>query len=660
MQFRLPFLSVFLPVSQSLFAISHIHDIETHSNPRTPPYQLLTSNTSSNLLQHHLTPDYLAYIHLTMSAATAAPAWHPGELAVHRLLSVPTPHANPTSAGLPRPYAARIAAAPLLALGTLDADGRPWTTLWGGAPGVAGAMGPGLLGVRARVDAANDPVLRALWGGRVVGEQVVRSGDKVVSGLGIDLQTRDRVKLMGRLVAGAVAQGEVQMAVRVEGSLGNCPKYLNGRALVARTPEVEGVEDGFPLSARARRVVDQADLFFLSSGHGTGMDTNHRGGSKGFVRIGRNDEGAVELIYPEYSGNRLYQTLGNLQANPLVGITIPDFDTSDVLYATGTATILTGDAADALLPHTRLAVKITLTSALLVKGGLPMRATSPQVDYSPYNPPARPLAAEGAAALPSTPLATATLQHRQPLTPSITRFTFALDAPHEPVPGEYVTLDFAAELDHGWSHMRDDDPRSLNEDWIRSFTVSGSPSARAFEITARVKRGGATELLAKHLLRGGPLEVAVRGFAVTEGTRMGAVAEGGGKKEVFVAGGVGITPLLAQAPGLLEDGKAFEVIWGVRGEDVGAVRDAVERIPGLAARLRVHVTGKIGEADEETLAKIEALGVGVERRRMEKQDLERVFEGEKRKFYLCAAPALLTIMKGWLENEEVVWEDFGY
>ncbi|PNH50067.1 hypothetical protein VD0003_g7101, partial [Verticillium dahliae] len=316
-----------------------------------------------------------------MSAATAAPAWHPGELAVHRLLSVPTPHANPTSAGLPRPYAARIAAAPLLALGTLDADGRPWTTLWGGAPGVAGAMGPGLLGVRARVDAANDPVLRALWGGRVVGEQVVRSGDKVVSGLGIDLQTRDRVKLMGRLVAGAVAQGEVQMAVRVEGSLGNCPKYLNGRALVARTPEVEGVEDGFPLSARARRVVDQADLFFLSSGHGTGMDTNHRGGSKGFVRIGRNDEGAVELIYPEYSGNRLYQTLGNLQANPLVGITIPDFDTSD---ATGTATILTGDAADALLPHTRLAVKITLTSALLVKGGLPMRATSPQVDYSPY------------------------------------------------------------------------------------------------------------------------------------------------------------------------------------------------------------------------------------------------------------------------------------
>ncbi|EEY21906.1 oxidoreductase FAD/NAD(P)-binding [Verticillium alfalfae VaMs.102] len=576
-----------------------------------------------------------------MSAATAAPVWHPGELAVHRLLSVPTPHANPTSAGLPRPYAARIAAAPLLALGTLDAEGRPWTTLWGGAAGVAGAMGPGLLGVRARVDAAHDPVLRALWGGPVVDEQVVRSGDKVVSGLGIDLQTRDRVKLMGRLVAGAVAQGEVQMAVRVEGSLGNCPKYLNGRALVARTPEVEGVEDGFPLSARARRVVDQADLFFLSSGHGTGMDTNHRGGSKGFVRIGRNDEGAVELIYPEYSGNRLYQTLGNLQANPLVGITIPDFDTSDVLYVR--LRILLGNLE---LGTNKSSGHRNGNDSHRRRCRRPAAAHPPRHQNHPHLSPPRQGRAPHARHVPAgrlLPLQPARPpprrrgRRRSALDPARDRHPPAPPAPdpehhalhvrprrpaRDPVPGEYVTLDFAAELDHGWSHMRDDDPRSLNEDWVRSFTISGYPSARAFEITARVKRGGATELLAKHLLRGGPLEVA--------------------------------------APGLLTGGKAFEVIWGVRGDDVGVVRDAVERIPGLAARLSVHVTGKIGEADEEALAKVEALGVRIERRRMEKHDLERVFEGEKRKFYLCAAPALLTVMKGWLENEEVVWEDFGY
>lgn len=60
--------------------------------------------------------------------------WHEGELAVHKLLKVPT-RPNPTSAGLPASYGYRIAAAPLLALGTLDNEGRPWTTLWGGSAG---------------------------------------------------------------------------------------------------------------------------------------------------------------------------------------------------------------------------------------------------------------------------------------------------------------------------------------------------------------------------------------------------------------------------------------------------------------------------------------------------------------------------------------------
>lgn len=32
------------------------------------------------------------------------------------------------------------------------------------------------------------------------------------------------------------------------------------------------------------------------------------------------------------SGNRLYQTLGNVQVNPAMGITIPDLETSDALY----------------------------------------------------------------------------------------------------------------------------------------------------------------------------------------------------------------------------------------------------------------------------------------------------------------------------------------
>lgn len=315
---------------------------------------LLTSLFASQLLP----PDSLfSQPSINMPARTID--FHPGERAVQDLLKVPS-RGNPTAAGLPASYGYRVAAAPLLALGTLDAEGRPWTTLWGGeAGGVARPIAENVLGVRSKVDVANDPVLRALWGGeeREIKEgEVVQPGldgeGKLVAALAIDLTTRDRVKLGGRMIAGAVTEGgEVQIALKIEESLGNCPKYLNKKDLSSRDAVVKGVvKRGLPLSDDAVGVVRQADMVFLTSGHGESMDTNHRGGPKGFVRISRNDEDGVEIIYPECesifarcpvlsslltvtdSGNRLYQTLGNLKVNPLVGVAIPDFETSDVLY----------------------------------------------------------------------------------------------------------------------------------------------------------------------------------------------------------------------------------------------------------------------------------------------------------------------------------------
>lgn len=238
---------------------------------------------------------------------TAIP-WHSGELEIQRKLKVPTQEYNPTSPGLPAPYGYRVAASPLLALGTLDDEGQPWTTIWGGTRGFARPIAEDVLGVRTGVD-LGDPVLRTLWEGDVRKDAIVKPEDgqegRVFAGLSIDLKTRDRVKLAGRFVAGAVTEvteagaGEVQLALGVEESLGNCPKYLNKRDIMAKSPEPGPVERGLPLSGRALEVVRGADLFFLSSTNGETMDTNHRGGSKGFVRVERNDQGAVDLIYPE-------------------------------------------------------------------------------------------------------------------------------------------------------------------------------------------------------------------------------------------------------------------------------------------------------------------------------------------------------------------------
>lgn len=72
------------------------------------------------------------------------------------------------------------------------------------------------------------------------------------------------------------------------------------------------------------------------------------------------------------------------------------------------------------MPRTNFAVKITVSSALFVKNGLPFRSVSP-VEYSPYNPPARALLAEGAVDPVSSVSSTSailTLSRREPLSPT--------------------------------------------------------------------------------------------------------------------------------------------------------------------------------------------------------------------------------------------------
>ncbi|CAK7206938.1 hypothetical protein SEUCBS139899_009745, partial [Sporothrix eucalyptigena] len=428
--------------------------------------------------------------------------WHDGEIAVHRLLNGPHyANPNPTSTGLSQAHAYRVAVSPLVAFGALDRQGRPWTTVLGGSPQFTHAVAPSVLGVQSIVDLDYDPVVDALFGrggedGKSKGAgELLRPGPEngpIMAGLSIDLMTRDRVKLSGKMIAGAVFArpndsaegetadagrvGEVQMAFLVQEALGNCPKYLNKKKIRNHMPCPRLVYDSDktsdPLPRAGLDLIREADLFFLSSTNGKTMDTNHRGGRQGFLRVaneGSSHSGAkrptpLTLIYPEFSGNRLYQTLGNLQVKPLVGLAIPDFNTGNVLYCTGHTKTLVGTEASACLPHTKLAVRIIADRTIFVANGLPFRGEA--VDFSPYNPPVRRLLSEMVAAgddslVAGTPekngtIATAVLLGRQEISPSVSRFTFTLEpdrnahaAQLQWQAGQYMTLDFGPELDIG-------------------------------------------------------------------------------------------------------------------------------------------------------------------------------------------------------------------
>lgn len=151
--------------------------------------------------------------------------WNEGEREMHNLLHVPQDY-NPTSMFLSPFASSLLVRCPLVALGTLDSENWPWTTLWGGEPGFSQPVAQNIIGLKTTVDRVYDPVLSILLGDAADGEVVQeKDGGKMVGALAIDLQSRKRVKLYGKSVAGAVSAtedniGQVQLVVKIEQSLG--------------------------------------------------------------------------------------------------------------------------------------------------------------------------------------------------------------------------------------------------------------------------------------------------------------------------------------------------------------------------------------------------------------------------------------------------------
>ncbi|USP79380.1 hypothetical protein yc1106_06654 [Curvularia clavata] len=638
--------------------------------------------------------------------------WHSGERTIQEMLGVSTAsRPNPTSLEFPPAHGARIASNHLLSLGALDDEDRPWTTIWGGKRGFAKRIAKGVLEIRTLVDHQYDPVAQALLASTTQCESArpVTTQRKLMSGLSIDFNSRDRVKVMGRLLTSEARDhsdnmGEIQLAMAVQESTGNCPKYINKRDVQIHVPSPHLVSDSLPLPQGAIDLIHKTDLIFISSTNGDSMDTNHRGGPAGFIRIASNEairedgSGGVVLVYPEYSGNRLYQSLGNLYLNPKIGIAVPDFETSNVLYMTGTAQLLLGEQATPVMPHCKMLLQVRVQAARFIADGLPFRGSLGEM--SPYAPPVRALASEPGVLKNTTSaatLVTAELLKREVITPSISRFTFALHSSTAATvvngekipakswhPGQHVTLDFSSELDQGYMHMNNDNPQSLNDDYVRTFTITNLLPPHLYdketqlddgtqlEITVR-RHGPATEFLWAHGMRT-PLKLPVLGFGGEESFRLlpssAAVLENENHSQsldqvVFIAAGVGVTPLLSQAAAVLASDTQNEsslcVLWSLRAKDLPLAIDTFMRVTGLSLRTTLFVTGVTASPDP-MLEQVKNMGAQIVARRMSEPDVlaPSSVAGRNTKYYLCTGAELSKTLLIWLAGQSVVSENFTY
>ncbi|HCB2308180.1 TPA: pyridoxamine 5'-phosphate oxidase family protein [Enterobacter bugandensis] len=215
----------------------------------------------------------------------------------------------------------------MLILGLLDSDGRPWCVPALGSPGFLVSPTPDTLEIHRA------PVLsREL--------DLDLSPGASVGALGIDLLSRRRNRVNGRIQHAAAGV----MTIGVDQSFGNCPQYIQARQLPPGKDEPGAVSRrrGSLTDPEVRRIIEAADTFFIASraagsldGGSAGVDASHRGGRPGFLGI--NGDGT--LSFPDFSGNRFFNTLGNIESDGRVGLFVPDFETGEAVVLTGRGSV---------------------------------------------------------------------------------------------------------------------------------------------------------------------------------------------------------------------------------------------------------------------------------------------------------------------------------
>ncbi len=304
--------------------------------------------------------------------------YHEGEVAVQRRANeahIAERNGAVIASTIMRGALAFLRQQPMAGLGSQDKEGRLWASLLFGNPGFLEPASDGrslriLLGEADRQPA--DP----LWRNIAINPQIGM--------LVIELGSRRRIRVNGR----ASLQAD-QVLLQVDESYPNCPKYIQRRHVhrvaAVRSSQAGDPQQGVALDPERSALLRRADTFFVATAHPSrGTDASHRGGNPGFVKV--LDESTLRI--PDYQGNSMFNTLGNLAVNPIAGLVFPDFENRRILQLTGTAEIL-WDQADAAGESGGTGRFWHFHSEHWVETRLPGSITSEFLDYSPYNPKAR-------------------------------------------------------------------------------------------------------------------------------------------------------------------------------------------------------------------------------------------------------------------------------
>ncbi|MEM9301152.1 MAG: pyridoxamine 5'-phosphate oxidase family protein [Pseudomonadota bacterium] len=528
---------------------------------------------------------------------------------------------------------------PFLVIGTTDDEGRPWVSVLTGPPGFITTPDAHHLRIESQ-PLYGSPLAETLAIGTHVGI------------LGILPENRRRNRSTGRIV-GIDAAG---LTIALDQTFGNCPQYIQTRAIdflptiTAAPMASREIDDGDALDAAARQLIERSDTLFVATAYlpeedqgespEFGADASHRGGSPGFVRV----EDDRTFVFPDFSGNFHFNTVGNIVRNPRAGFLFIDFESGDLLYVSGRAEIEWDGPQVSAYEGAERFIRLHVESWRRVRQSLPLR-----FEFGEYAP-----NLEGLGSWDQMDARLAADAERNAYLPyevsrvedesDVVRSIYLKRADGKPVaahePGQFLPIRVQ--------------PAGQETPAMRTYTVSDAANGSEYRLSVKRENDGlVSRFIHDELEPGSRIEaMAPRGKFKLDRDSDRAV--------VLVSAGVGITPMIAMANALIADG-AGRAIHFVHGARDGASH-------AFAAHLRAQAEGNPGFHVHTAYSRPrpeDHLGTDYDHEgRVDVERLKRVLPFDDFDFYLCGPQAFMQDLHDDLvamrvPAERIRYESFG-
>lgn len=417
----------------------------------------------------------------------------------------------------------------MVVIGVTDNDGYPWAMPLHGQTGFIQSPNAKTLEIAA------SPVLSNVLA-------LDFNENKKIGFLGIQLHTRRRNRMNG--IINNISQNG--FSITVEQSFGNCPQYIQKRELAwidnpQESFNTEGLSLNNKVDSRSIDLIQSADTFFIASrtkifstNERCGIDVSHRGGKPGFIKV----EGDT-LYFPDFSGNRFFNTLGNIHSDGRVGLYIPDYASGKTVLITGHAEIIWDAKSAAEFEGAERIVAVKINRSIYLENFLPMRGEldefSPSLTHTGTWSPRK-----------NNAYKEFKITQKVQESRDITSFYLSPadgSSLNNYLPGQFLPISIQQS--------------NKTAPILRTYTLSRASESNAYRISVkREDKGLASRILHDTLDTGDSIDVGQPAGQFTLAKNNHAI--------VLLSGGVGITPMIAMVQGLarkVNEGATPRNVW---------------------------------------------------------------------------------------------------